>query len=290
MYLFEFIYSSHVELFYTDPPPCEGTPLPIRSPFYLERFYEVEINDFISDGRRLNAVPSYINPYRDDQDLLFSMVFSRVNNASACVILSSPNTTVSDVTQQRKKIRRTHRIQTASCYLNAENNTRCIAVFCPKEELPNTQCDLHQSYRDYQNELVRRQGRGFKVYQRKIYLDGGRIFVDVCYRKELENQPFSVSLNDQIDLSNLIQTIQRNEQREFYLTDGNARLVGNQVIYSAVFSTVKYGNCDYRVVYNLDAVQLYERERAFAQDGYHITAIIPNTGNLTPQFIAVFWR
>ena len=218
------------------------------------------------------------------------MIFSGVSNASACVVLSSPTTTVSDVTQKTKELRRTHQIQTASCYLNAESNIRCIAVFCPKKEVPNTVCYLHQSYHDYQNELIRQHSRGFKVHQRKIYLDGGRIFVDVCYRKELENQPFSVALNDQVDLSSLIQTIQRNEQRGFYLTDGNARLAGNQVVYSAVFSTVKYGSCDYKVAYNLDALQLYERERALAQDGYHITAIIPNTGSLTPQFIAVFWH
>ena len=264
--------------------------MPSRRPFYLERFYEEEIDDFVSDGRRLNSVPSYINAYRDDRDLLFSMIFSRVNNASACIVLSSPTTTVSDVTEKRTEIRSTHRILTASCHLNAENEVRCIAVFCPKNEVPNTACDLHQSYGDYQNKLIRQQDRGFKVYQRKVYLDGGRIFVDVCYRREEENQPFSVALNDQIDLGSLIQTIDRNEQRGFYLTDGNARLVGNQVVYSTVFSTVKYGSCDYRVVYNLDALQLYERERALAQDGYHITAIIPNTGYLTPQFIAVFWR
>ena len=218
------------------------------------------------------------------------MVFSRVNNASACVILSSPSTTVKDVTDKAKEMRKTHRMQTGSCYLNANNKVRCIAVFCPKKDVPNTVCDLHQSYASYQSRLIKQQERGFKVYQRKVYLDGGRVFVDVCYRKESKNRPFSVALNDQVDLSSLIQTTQRNEQRGFYLTDGNARLVGNQVIYSAVFSTVKYGNCDYRVVYNLDAMQLYERERALAQDGYHITAIIPNTGNLTPQFIAVFWR
>ena len=264
--------------------------MPSRRPFYLERFYEEEIEDFVSDGRRLNTVPSYINAYKDDRDILFSMIFSKVSNASACIVLSSPSTTVNDVTQKTEEMRETHRIQTASCYLNSESNVRCIAVFCPKEEVPNTVCDLHQSYHDYQNKLVQQQHRGFKVYQRKIYMDGGRIFVDVCYREELENQPFSVALIDQIDLSNLIQTIQRNEQRGFYLTDGNARLVGNQVVYSAVFSTVKYGSCDYRIVYNLDALQLYERERAYAQDGYHITTIIPNTGSLTPQFIAVFWR
>ena len=264
--------------------------MPSLGPIFFERLYEDEIEDFIADAIRFIAVPSYINPYRDDQDLLFSIVFSRVNNASACVILSPPNTTVSDVEQKRKEIRRTHRILTASCYLNDNNSVRCIAVFCPKEEVPNTSCDLHQSYHDYQNKVIRQQDRGFKVYQRKIYLDGQRIFVDVCYRKEQTNQPFSVALIDQTDLSSLIKTIQRNEQRGFYLTDGNARLVGNQVVYSAVFSTVKYGNCDYRVVYNLDAVQLYERERAYAEEGFHITAIIPNTGNLTPQFIAVFWH
>ena len=218
------------------------------------------------------------------------MVFSRVNNASACVILSSPSTTVKDVTDKTKSLRQTHRIQTASCYINDNNKVRCIAVFCPRKELPNTQCFLHQSYASYQNRLVRQQDREFKVFQRKVYLDGGRIFVDACYRKESRNRPFSIALNDQIDARNLIQTIERNEQRGFYLTDGNARLVGNQVAYSAVFSTVRYGNCDYRVVYNLDAMQLYERERALGQDGYHITAIIPNTGYLTPQFIAVFWR
>ena len=57
------------------------------------------------------------------------MVFSRVNNASACVILSSPSTTVKDVTDKTKSLRQTHRIQTASCYINDNNKVRCIACF-----------------------------------------------------------------------------------------------------------------------------------------------------------------
>ena len=83
-------------------------------------------------------MPSYINAYRDDRDLLFSMVFSKVSNASACIILSSPSTTVNDITQKTEELSETHQIQTASCYLNSESNVRCIAVFFPKEEVPNT--------------------------------------------------------------------------------------------------------------------------------------------------------
>ena len=81
-----FIYSCYY--FYIAPPPCKGTSLPKDRPFYIERFYEEEIMDFVSDGKRLNNVPSYFNAYKDDTDLLFSMIFSEVKNASACVVLN----------------------------------------------------------------------------------------------------------------------------------------------------------------------------------------------------------
>ena len=260
--------------------------MPSRS-FYFERFYEDEIDDFIGDGRRLNTVPSYINVYRDDSDLLFSMIFSRVENVSACTILTTA--TRKQVSRKTKEMSKTHHIKTASCYRNAKNKLRCIAVFCPKEEVPTTQCDLHQSYSKYQNKLIKQQGKRFTVFQRKIYKEDTRIFVDVCYQR---NRPYTVALNDMIDIRNLAQTIERNEQRGFYLTDGNARLAmeGNDMVYSAVFSTQRYGTCDYRVISNVDALQLYEREGALAKDGYQLTTIIPTTGNLTPQFIAVFWK
>ena len=213
------------------------------------------------------------------------MIFSRVKNASACIILTTATT--KQVTEKTKEIRRTHRIKTASCYRNANNKLRCIAVFCPKKEVPNTQCNLHQSYSNYQNGLIQQQGRGFTVFQRKIYMEGSRVFVDVCYQK---NRPFTVALNDSTDIRNLVSTIERNEQRGFYLTDGNARLERNNIVYSAVFSTQRYGTCDYRVISNVDALQLFERDRVLAQDGYHLTTIIPTTRNLTLQFIAVFWK
>ena len=73
--------------FHADPPSCEGA-----ASFYFERFYEDEINNFIGDGRRLNSVPSYINVYRDDSDLLFLMILSRVENVSACTILTAATT------------------------------------------------------------------------------------------------------------------------------------------------------------------------------------------------------
>ena len=247
--------------------------------------YEEEIDDFIADGRRLNTVPSYINVYRDDTDLLFSMIFSRVANASACTVLTAA--TKRQVSQTKSNMRRTHRIETVCCYRNSNNRLRCVAVFCPKSEVPRTQCNLHQSYAAYQNRLIRQQERRYTVFQRKIYTEGERVFVDVCYQR---NRTYTVALNDRVDIGSLVQTIQRNEQRGFYLTDGNARLEGNNMIYSAVFSTQTYGSCDYRVIPNIDALQLFERETALAREGYHITALIPTTGNLTPQFIAVFWR
>ena len=213
------------------------------------------------------------------------MIFSRVANASACIILTA-NTT-REISQKTKQLRRTHRIVTCVCYRNSNNQLRCIAVFCLKKEVPRTQCNLHQSYSRYQNRLIRQQQKGFTVFQRKIYIEDGRVFVDVCYRK---NRQHTVALNDRTDIRNLVQTIERNEQRGFYLTDGNARLEGSNMVYSAVFSTQTYGNCDYRVIYNVDALQLFERERALAREGYHMIAIIPTTGNLTPQFIAVFWK
>lgn len=274
--------------FNTDPPPCKGKGLPDRRPVYFERLYEDDIDYFVSDGRRLNAVPSYINPYKDDSDLLFSIIFSRVKNASACVVVSSVTTKA--VAEKTKELKKTHRIKTASCYYNADNKLRCIAVFCPKREVPLTECSLHQSYFDYQNKVIKQQERGYKVFQRKLYYKDGTYFVDVCYQKESKKNPLIVSLSDKGDIRSLTQMIQRNEQRGLYLTDGNARMERNRMEYSAVFSTVKYGSCDYQVLYNLDALQLYDRERALARDNYHLTAIIPTTGSLTPQFIAVFWR
>ena len=213
------------------------------------------------------------------------MIFSRVENASACTILTTATT--KEVTEKTNEMRRTHRIKTAACYRNAKNRLRCIAVFCPRREVPNTQCDLHQSYSNYQNRVIQQQERGYTVFQRKIYLENDRLFVDVCYQR---NTPYTVALNDRADIRNLVQTVERNEQRGLYLTDGNARLEGNNMVYSAVFSTQRYGTCDYRVISNVDALQLFERERVLARDGYQLTTIIPTTGNLTPQFIAVFWK
>ena len=118
-------------------------------------------------------------------------------------------------------------------------------------------------------------------------MENDHVFVDVCYQR---NRPYTVALQDRIDQASIVQTVQKNEQRGYYLTDGNARLEGDRIVYSAVFSTQTYGKCDYRVIYNVDALQLYERERALSRDGYHITTIIPTTGDLTPLYIAVFWR
>ena len=274
--------------FATDPPPCKGRRLPNNLPFYFERFYEGELDYFVKDGRKRNVVPSHISAYRDDTNMLFSMVFSRVKNATACEVLSSASP--KQVKDKTKALKKTHRIQTASCYFNDNNKLKCIAVFCPKKEVPSTKCDLHQSYTDYQNKLIKQQDKGNKVFYRKIYFKGKDLVVDVCYQKEQRNKEFGVSLYDQIDHNTLIQTIERNEQRGLYLADGNARLDGNRLVYSAVFSSIKYGKCDYKVLYNADAGQLYERERALADQGYHISTIIPTTGNLTPLFIAVFWR
>ena len=219
------------------------------------------------------------------------MVFSRVDNASACTVLTSATTRqVADTT---KRLRKSHRIVTATCYLKG-NSKRCIAVFCPKKQkcgrrgtrtLPRLSCNLAQKYDGYQNSLVKQREKGFRVCQRKIYLDGTTLLVDVCYQKKI-----IVSLYDSIDLKTLIDIIKRNKQRGLYLTDGNARITGFGMVFSAVFTTKRYGSCDYHVIYNVDASQLYERERMYNQNGYHITAIIPTTGELTPLFIAVFWR
>ena len=250
-----------------------------------------EIDDLVEEAKRFNTVPSHIAVYEDDLDMLFSMVFSRVDNASACTVLTSATTRqVADTT---KSLRKSHRIVTATCYLKS-NSKRCIAVFCPKRQkcggrgtrtLPSLSCNFAQKYAAYQNSLVKRQERGFRVAQRKIYLDGTTLLVDVCYQKKIV-----VSLHDSTNLNTLRQTVERNKQRGLYLTDGNARIVGTEMVFSAVFTTKKYGSCDYRVIYNVDASQLYERERMYNQNGYHITTIIPTTGELTPLFIAVFWR
>jgi len=58
------------------------------------------------------------------------------------------------------------------------------------------------------------------------------------------NKEFSVSLYDQIDHNTLIQTSERNEQCGLYLVDGNAYLDENRLVYSAIFSSIKYGKCN----------------------------------------------
>ena len=270
--------------FHSDPPPCKGSSLPDRT-LYFERFYEDEVDDFVSDGRRLNTVPCYINIYRDDSDLLFSTIFCRVPNASACIILTAATT--KEVSQTRNNLKNTHRLKIGSCYRNANNKLRCFVVFCPRREVPITQCQFNQKYSKYQNSLISQQERRFTIFQRRIYMDNGQRVVDVCYQR---NTQYVVALYDLIDPADLVQTVQRNEQRGFYLTDGNARMEGDRMVYSAVFSTQTYGSCDYRVIYNIDALQLYEREIALSRSGYRITTIIPTTGDLTPRYVAVFWK
>jgi len=66
--------------------------------------YLSEINDFIEDGKRLNAVPTHISVYRDDSNLLFTLVLGRVDNASACNILTKA--TAKKVTQIKKTLKR----------------------------------------------------------------------------------------------------------------------------------------------------------------------------------------
>ena len=129
---------------------------------------------------------------------------------------------------------------TATCYLKS-NSKRCIAVFCPKRQncgrrgtrtLPNLACTFAQKYAAYQNALVKRQEKGFRVAQHKIYLDGTTLLVDTCYEKKI-----TVSLHDGTDLNTLRQTVERNKQCGLYLTDGNARIVGTEMVFSAVFTT-----------------------------------------------------
>ena len=183
----------------------------------------------------------------------FQMVFCRVENASASIILTAATT--KQVSQKTRELKRTHRIKTAVCYRNANNRLRYIVVFCLRREVPITKCNLHQSYSKYQSNLIQQQRKGFTVFQCKIYTEGSCVFVDVSYQI---NRPYTVALSDVIDIRNLVQTRERNEQHGFYLTDGNARLEGNNMVYSAVFSTQRYGTCDYRVISNVDALQLFE--------------------------------
>jgi len=144
---------------------------------------------------------------------------------------------------------------------------------------------LRVPYNEYQQKLSKFQKEGVRVYRRTIYLDGRDLFVNAIFRQA----DYGVSLRDGIDLRGLVQLIERNKERGFFLADGNARLEGGEVIYSAVFTTERFGNCEYIVEYNLDALQLFNRERQYARRGCHITVIIPNTGSITPQYIAVFW-
>ena len=176
----------------------------------------------------------------------------------------------------------THMLETLGCYFAVDERYRCIAVFRPGSSVNQT-VHVRINYDEYQQRLLNHLDRGFNVHQRKIYYNNGDLKVDCIFERG-----FRVSVRDAIDVRSLHQLVEANQQRGLYLAEGNARLEDGEVKYSVVFNSQTFGNCEYRVDFNLDALQLFNLERQLAPR-CHITVIIPNTGSLTPQYIVVFW-
>ena len=261
--------------------------MPSSTPFFFERFYLGELEEFIEEGRKRNRVPCHMNTYHDSQDTLFSMIFYSVPDASQYEIEHGLSTR--NLNRRANELRKTHRIHNFVCYNDDRDRFRCVAVFEPvtrqQRRTEKTDLMINVPYNEYQQRLLALQDQEMQVLRRNIYSSGGDLSVNAIFR----SPGYAVSLRDGIDISGLVQLIERNRERGFFLADGNARMDGDQVIYSVVFTTQRFGNCDYRVEYNLDALQLFNREQQYAKDDCHISVVIPNTGSLTPQFIAVFW-
>ena len=51
---------------------------------------------------------------------------------------------------------------------------------------------------------------------------------------------YAVSLHDGINIRGLVQLIERNKERGLLLADGNARMDGDQVVYSVVYYEFLY--------------------------------------------------
>ena len=286
--------------------------MPSISPYFFERFHLKELIDFIEEGKKRNRVPCHMNVYYDIQDTLFSVIFCGVPDASQYEIehgLSPAN-----LTRRANELKETHRIHNFVCYKNVSNvccdnvssvcccnvsyicsdacynndSTQCVAVFEPTREqngTEKTELMIDVPYDEYQQRSLVLQDQDMQVFHRKIYFCCQNLSVSAIFR----NSDYLVSLVENIEIWDLYQLIKRNERRGYFLADGNARMDGDQVIYSVVFTTQKFGNCDYRVEFNVDGLQLYYIEERYAREGCHISVIIPNTGSLTPQYIAVFW-
>ena len=228
-----------------------------------------------------------MNTYHDTRDTLFSMIFCKVPDVSQYEIehgLSARN-----LNKRVNELRKTHRVHNFICYHDDNDDFRCIAVFEPvtrrqrREE--KTELMINVPYDEYQHRLLTLQDQNMNILRRNIYSSGRDLAVCAIFR----SPGYAVSLRDGIDRDSLHRLVERNRERGFFLADGNARMDGDQILYSVVFTSQRYGNCDYRVEYNLDALQLFNIEQRYARQGCHITVVIPNTGSLTPQYIAVFW-
>jgi len=255
--------------------------LPTSSPFFFERLYLVELEDFINDGIARQRVPCYINTYRDNRDLLFSMIFCTPRAIERPDYRIMHNATGPEVLDLADRLSETHVVETLGCYFNGTEH-RCVAVFRPDNSTKQI-VYIRMRYDEYQQRLLLHQDEGFNVYKRKIYYDKGDLSVDVIFQTE-----YSVSFQDAIDITTLQQLVEVNQQRGLYLADGNARLENEEVIYSTVFTTQTFGNCEYRVEFNLDALLLFNLERQISPR-CHILVIIPTTGDITPLYTAVFW-
>ena len=246
-----------------------------------------ELKQFIDDGLNLprKRVPCYINVYDDTRETLFAIIFCIVEVHLAPGYIVVHNATRTEVLEMSETYKETHMLETLGCYFNEEDKYRCVAVFRPDSNNTNQAIFIRDSYGLYQRRLLNHIARGFNVYRRKIYYDrnSGDLTVDVIFQREV-----SVSLRDGITVQDLNRLVEANQQNGLYLADGNARFEGGDIIYSAVFTRETFGDCEYQVYFNYDALLLFSLEQDLAPR-CHIYVIIPTTGNLTPLFTAVFW-
>ena len=61
------------------------------------------------------------------------------------------------------------------------------------------------------------------------------------------------------------------------------------MVYSTLFTTQKYGKCNYKVLYNLSVGELYDMTGDLSKHGYHIKVVIPTTGQARTLYIAVLF-
>ena len=267
-----------------DTPLCQSDLLPEQPSVVIDSIDEGGLKQYIEDFTTRDMVPCHVNSFTDGQNVKFSVVFCSVNDPSQYTFLYAVSKR--NLSKTSKAIRDTHSLQTLACYDNVRGKLRCAAVLGPTQKL--TKFSIAMPYGNYQIQLLKRRKSKLAVFSRKVYVkkSANDLLVDVVYQR----QSFSTSLQDLLTLNQLVRLVEANKQRGFYLADGNSRLHYGDVVYSALFTTQKYGKCNYKVLYNLSVGELYDVTIDLSKHGYHIKVIIPTTGQARTLYIAVFWH